>query len=240
MSFLMQARSTSSGLMVAWLVSDPDWAGAEFPGPGSPEYIAVASLPVIAVPGGAVGSMQFHGEDHTLRGCDELGVLGDGNAHHTGSPTHQENEIIFRDPFAAYAGGPRTEGATVYGEARTTWAAVQSTDHADIQFTATIVDLTAWGDCYVTVQWNVTVATTEGCSWYSVDAMLKRASGTWTIPYQAPTLIASTGTITHAPTLTVGTSGSAQITFKGSVASGYTGHGNWMGDAHFQAVPKPS
>jgi hypothetical protein len=51
MSFLMQARSTATGLLVAWVSSTPDFAGSGFPGPGMPEYVAVSA--VVSEAGGA-------------------------------------------------------------------------------------------------------------------------------------------------------------------------------------------
>lgn len=44
MPYQMQARSSTGGL-VTWTSETPDFAGAEYPGPGSPEYIVVASRP---------------------------------------------------------------------------------------------------------------------------------------------------------------------------------------------------
>lgn len=43
MSVIMQARSSTSGALVTWSASSPDWIGASFPGPGSPQEIAVAA-----------------------------------------------------------------------------------------------------------------------------------------------------------------------------------------------------
>lgn len=45
MSYLMQARSSSTGDLVTWVTALPDFDGVEYPGPGSPEHIAVASRP---------------------------------------------------------------------------------------------------------------------------------------------------------------------------------------------------
>jgi hypothetical protein len=45
LEWLMQARSTSSGHLVSWRSApSPDWSGASFPGPGSPEHIAATPL----------------------------------------------------------------------------------------------------------------------------------------------------------------------------------------------------
>lgn len=41
----MQARSSETGEMVTWTAEEPDWSGTGFPGPGSPEFIAVSSRP---------------------------------------------------------------------------------------------------------------------------------------------------------------------------------------------------
>lgn len=45
MPFQMQARSSSSGELVTWLSDTPDFAGEDYPGPGSPLHIVVASRP---------------------------------------------------------------------------------------------------------------------------------------------------------------------------------------------------
>lgn len=45
MIYLMQARSTTSGALVTWQSATPDFAGATWPGPGSPEYIAASARP---------------------------------------------------------------------------------------------------------------------------------------------------------------------------------------------------
>lgn len=52
---LMQARSSTTGAMVTWSVEDPDFAGAHFPGPGSPSHIAISGREPAAVAGGGGG-----------------------------------------------------------------------------------------------------------------------------------------------------------------------------------------
>ena len=58
--YLMQARSSTSGLIVTWVTSTPDFAGSSFPGPGSPLDIAAtqygSSSTGDAGPPGATGS----------------------------------------------------------------------------------------------------------------------------------------------------------------------------------------
>lgn len=42
MPYLMQARSSITGAIVTWTSDVPDWEGSNFPGPGSPSYLAVS------------------------------------------------------------------------------------------------------------------------------------------------------------------------------------------------------
>ncbi len=54
LGWLMQARSSSSGAMVTWkrtILQGPDWAGAAFPGPGSPLRIAANRHVAQSTPG---------------------------------------------------------------------------------------------------------------------------------------------------------------------------------------------
>lgn len=42
--YLNQARSTVTQELIGWVTLGPDWSGLDFPGPGSPEYIAATEL----------------------------------------------------------------------------------------------------------------------------------------------------------------------------------------------------
>lgn len=48
MPYLMQAVSSTTGELVTWVTADADFAGVDFPGPGSPEHIAISSRPASA------------------------------------------------------------------------------------------------------------------------------------------------------------------------------------------------
>jgi hypothetical protein len=43
-AYLMQARSSSSGALISWTSSTPDFAGSSFPGPGLAEFVAVSAV----------------------------------------------------------------------------------------------------------------------------------------------------------------------------------------------------
>ncbi len=43
-SYIMQARSSTSGAVISWVTAAPDFAGALYPGPGVPQHIAVSAI----------------------------------------------------------------------------------------------------------------------------------------------------------------------------------------------------
>jgi hypothetical protein len=47
MAVQMQARSSSNGQIYTWVTGAPDWAGSGFPGPGTPEDVALAARPAL-------------------------------------------------------------------------------------------------------------------------------------------------------------------------------------------------
>lgn len=76
----MQALSSSDGKLYPWLVSEPDFLGSSYPGPGTPLHIAIASRP--APPGtGVVGSPEFgslqFADSTTLNGSELTAKLDD-------------------------------------------------------------------------------------------------------------------------------------------------------------------
>lgn len=85
-SYIMQARSSTSGELVGWTVDDaPDWTGESFPGPGSPEDIA-AIAPGSGGNGGAVttgGEVVYTGSTDgsvlTVCGIFSLADYADGS-----------------------------------------------------------------------------------------------------------------------------------------------------------------
>lgn len=66
----MQARSSSSGQMVTWKTSSPDWTGEFFPGPGSAQHVAALDA---STPGGDSGTQLG-------KACtpEQFGAQGDG------------------------------------------------------------------------------------------------------------------------------------------------------------------
>ena len=81
----MQARSSTTGQMVAWQSDSLDWAGGSYPGDGSPQHIAAIALP--ASPGGGdVG---------------EEGAVTNPNPVLVGEVTrHPSPDLGYGDPFS--------------------------------------------------------------------------------------------------------------------------------------------
>jgi len=80
MPWLMQARDSSSGELVTWLVEDgPDFDASDYPGPGNAQHVAVSM--VFGEGGGGGGALPGLGTE-TLLGRDQGDVgeitLGDG------------------------------------------------------------------------------------------------------------------------------------------------------------------
>jgi hypothetical protein len=68
--YLMQARSSEDGLLYAWSAESADFEGAGFPGPGSPEEVAVSIAPSggggsADFPGISFPGISFHDTTHT-------------------------------------------------------------------------------------------------------------------------------------------------------------------------------
>lgn len=67
----MQARSSVDGQMKVWSSSSADWAGVGFPGPGTPQHVAVLGryvAPGAFVPAGSNRALQFN-DDGELGGA---------------------------------------------------------------------------------------------------------------------------------------------------------------------------
>jgi hypothetical protein len=77
--YRMQARSSTSGLLVMWETTEPDFAGASFPGPGTPLHIAIAN--VFGNEGGSGGAAAPAGSEN-----DVVGLNGAGGFKALGQP----------------------------------------------------------------------------------------------------------------------------------------------------------
>jgi hypothetical protein len=128
------------------------------------------------VPGGAVGSMQYHGVDGSVpifKGSSKILVVdADGNVEHSGAPLHAEDYADFIDGSEA-------------SRARSQWMVGHTTNA-----TPTVVgDITlpagTFGDCAIFVQVRspyayVSSGTTIACGILVKEAAFKRESGTLT------------------------------------------------------------
>src|SRR5690606_10588653 len=113
MPWLMQARDSSSGELVTWLVEDgPDFDASDYPGPGNAQHVAVSM--VFGEGGGGGGALPGLGTE-TLLGRDQGDVgeitLGDG-LEFTG-----DNEIQVADGGVALTKLENAEQYRVLGRA---------------------------------------------------------------------------------------------------------------------------
>ncbi len=125
------------------------------------------------MPGGAVGTLQFHDEvdaEAAFSGNDNLAVNEDGEIVHDGNPIHDEEQADFKDGSAN-------------SFARAQWPLGATTDDTPTAIATISIPAAEIGDCFVTVHAEVTYfyesSGTKGGN-YSMKATFKRSSGTLT------------------------------------------------------------
>ena len=101
---------------------------------------------------GNTGDMQYKGLSG-IAGTPKINAnTGTGEVTHSGTPIHKEIENLFRDA---------TNGST-HGEIRSKWNSAQTPNATPAIIQSISIPAATWGDCFITVTWEVTVSAQTG------------------------------------------------------------------------------